>query len=652
MNLAMRTALFLAWATSFCPAGGAIDVGTMLSDMTDLGQLSRLPTPRFTTRQFSSYDRASKSPAENWFANDDHGQFIRQETVNGRTEWVMMEADGPGAIVRIWSANPKGTVRIYLDRSPAPVVETPLQTLLSGKFEGLAPPLACETSRGFNLYFPIPYARHCKVTCDQRDIYYHVNYRTYPAATTVQTFAADQIAAHRGLIERTRSALSAAAVRRELPAAETIASGETRELGRWSGPGAIDDIALKIESSADLEQATRSLVLTMRFDGALTVESPVGDFFGSGPGVNRFDSLPCGVDGDNVMWCRWKMPYAREATISLSNRGKAPAAVRRSIRAASEPWDERAMHFHARWRGEFDVATRPMRDWNFVEARGDGVFVGVVFSLDNPVKDWWGEGDEKIYVDGERFPSHFGTGTEDYFGYAWSSPRRFTHAYHNQTRCDGPVTYGRTSINRWHILDRIGFEKDFRFDMEIWHWKECRMNLAATAFWYARPGAADGFKPIADADVALRPMPAWTNPKVAGAIEGETMRIVAAPGTAAPQEWDGQSDGKQLWWRGGKTGDEMKLEFEAPAAGRYAVAGRFIRARDYGVIQLSINGARAGEAIDFYQPQVTPSAEMPLGEFELKQGTNTLTARIIGANARAVPDHMFGLDYLRLTPAK
>jgi len=70
-----------------------------------------------------------------------------------------------------------------------------------------------------------------------------------------------------------------------------------------------------------------------------------------------------------------------------------------------------------------------------------------------------GEGDEKIYVDGETFPSHFGTGSEDYYGYAWGSTEVFTHAYHNQPRCDDPKNYGNTSVNRFHVIDDIPLTK-------------------------------------------------------------------------------------------------------------------------------------------------------------------------------------------------
>ena len=165
------------------------------------------------------------------------------------------------------------------------------------------------------------------------------------------------------------------------------------------------------------------------------------------------------------------------------------------------------MYFHARWKIEHDVRTRPMQDWNYLTAKGKGVFGGVAFFIDNPVKDWWGEGDEKIYVDGETFPSHFGTGTEDYYGYGWCCPQLFTHAYHNQPRCDGPGNYGRTSVNRFDILDRIPFTTSFKFDMELWHWKDCKVNMAVMAYYYGLPGADDTFPPIAPEKLVLRPVP-------------------------------------------------------------------------------------------------------------------------------------------------
>ena len=97
----------------------------------------------------------------------------------------MADMQGPGAIVRIWSPNPGGTLRIYSTAPHRPAIEAPMTDLLSGKHRFLPPPIAVGLSMGWNLYLPIPYAKSCKVTCDKGGQYYHVNYRTYPAGTAV-----------------------------------------------------------------------------------------------------------------------------------------------------------------------------------------------------------------------------------------------------------------------------------------------------------------------------------------------------------------------------------------------------------------------------------------------------------------------------------
>jgi hypothetical protein len=346
------------------------------------------------------------------------------------------------------------------------------------------------------------------------------------------------------------------------------------------------------------------------------------------------------------------MPYEKSATIKLENRGKISVPIKSESTVANREWTKNSMHFHAGWRIDFDVPTRPMRDWNYLNVTGKGVFAGVAFYLDNPVKIWWGEGDEKIYVDGEKFPSHFGTGTEDYYGYAWGCADLFFHAYHNQPRCDGPGLYGRTSVNRFDILDRIPFEKSFNFDMELWHWSDCKVNMAVTDYYYAVPGAKDAFKPLMPEQLVLRPMPAWVSPNVPGAIEGEKMKIVKKTGTVEPQDWEDTSGGKHLWWRDGKPDDELVLGFNAPKAGKYEVVGRFLRAVDYGIVQLSVNGEKAGKPQDFYSEGVVLSPDISLGTFELKEGENQLSAVITGANEKAQKQYMFGLDYLILKPMK
>ena len=101
----------------------------------------------------------------------------------------------------------------------------------------------------------------------------------------------------------------------------------------------------------------------------------------------------------------------------------------------------------------------------YLIAQGQGVYVGTTTLLMNPnpvptpYGNWWGEGDEKIFVDNEPRPSTFGTGSEDYYNYAWSSPDIFIFPYCAQPRNDGPANRGFVTNNRWHVLDALPFER-------------------------------------------------------------------------------------------------------------------------------------------------------------------------------------------------
>ena len=134
------------------------------------------------------------------------------------------------------------------------------------------------------------------------------------------------------------------------------------------------------------------------------------------------------------------------------------------------------------------------------------------------------------------------------------------------------------------------------------------------------------------------------------------IRALPAPGKIAIDgksgDWD-LSGGRQLWWHAGmKPGDTLALAFPSLKAGKYRVFGRFLRAPDYGIHQLAINGKKAGAPIDFYTPNVEAGKEMDLGVFDLKESDNEFAATVVGANEKAVKAYMLGLDYLRLEAAQ
>jgi hypothetical protein len=592
---------------------------------------------------------------------------------------VLAEMDGPGAVVRIWSADPAdaGNIRIYLDDAKEPVIEAPLAELLGGKWKTkiggkettpFPDPIACERSRGFNLYFPIGYAKHCKITVDKSDLYYHVDYRTYPKGTEIETFSFEALS-------HGTKALNLRATQVEGDESfdagvHTIPSGKRQELTRLPGgkPGRINHCEIKLKEPN--AEALRSLVLIATFDDAKTPQiwCPLGDFFGSAPGVNPYTSLPFIVSRDKdgvTMSCFWWMPFQKSAVFAIHNFGKQDAAV--GFTGSFSPrytWTDRSMYLHAKWRTA-DMKTRPFHDWTYCDLKGKGVFVGDVLSIMSPVGAWWGEGDEKIFVDGEKFPSWFGTGSEDYYGYAWSNPEPFQHPYHNQTRSDGKgtgATRGNTSVNRFHILDAIPFEKSFRFDMEVWHWDpNVIVNYAATSYWYARPDATDDFQPVDAAVLQHIPTAPPLPPpfKVKGAIEGESLKVLGKSSDfpLGPQDLHGFTEGKwsgaaHLWGRPTKVGEWADLAVPVPADGKYEVFAYLTKAHDYGVIQFSLAGKSLGKPIDgFEADKVVSTGPINLGAVELKKGNAVLRVEVVRANEKAIgAKYMWGLDCVVLKP--
>jgi len=119
---------------------------------------------------------------------------------------------------------------------------------------------------------------------------------------------------------------------------------------------------------------------------------------------------------------------------------------------------------------------------------GPGHIAGCCLRVDSRSATWWGEGDEIIWLDRYDEPSWRGTGTEDYFGFAWCSDTVFDHPLRGQTRADGSRSNRRiASMHRYHLLDRLPFQRFARFDMEAWGLSDGFMDYETTLLWYAPP---------------------------------------------------------------------------------------------------------------------------------------------------------------------
>lgn len=601
---------------------------------------AQAPVPSYVMRQASSYSRTSKTPGnEAWFANDDYGKYLRQEG----SEYVMADLKGPGAVVRIWSANPMGTLRFYFDGESEPRIKVGMRQWVesiqnntpNGKF------WAFWADRGWNVYFPFPYAKSLKITMQPGEkenplgLYYHVGYRTYTADTSVQTFVPSDLDLS-VILRQTIAAPFAKSVDLDPKKANTKIS--------FNGSSTINRAVLvwnpKIK---DFHKTLRSIWVTATFDGEKTVSAPLGDFFAMPFGSNRKNPEGKDVNPDLTL----KMPFKKSAVFSFDRNVAAKGApVKINFEGDYTSWDAdtELNYFHcdfSRDRGR----TRPMRDMHWLDARGEGYLVGCHLLVSNPVKGWWGEGDEKIYVDDEPFPSIFGTGTEDFLNYAWSSPVPFwTPAGSQDFTTTRSSNYGYCNISRWMTRDPIPFTSSIKLDVEMWHWNDCLATFDRTVYWYAKKGAiTKGQAKPSWADLELPDFPeSW---RVKGAIEAEKLSFSKTGGTTEIQSGfaDLSADG-QIWWNDPAVGS--KLNVQVPAAnGTYELTINACHARDYGIHQLYWNGEKLGQPIDFYGTGVTWK-QIKLGKVKVTGGKGVLTAECVGQNEKAEPRRMFGLDYL------
>ena len=275
------------------------------------------------------------------------------------------------------------------------------------------------------------------------------------------------------------------------------------------GAGCIRHIWFTMAS--DDPRYLRKYLLRMFWDGEKnpSVEVPVGDFFGVGHGVaNHFVSLPLnmtrgpGRDIRAGMNCYFPMPYAKSARIEMENQ--CVETVHHFYYIDYEEYDalpEDQGRFHAWWNCENPTKAVRLRgglnttgDENYLilDAKGRGHYVGCVLSIDNinpPTAGhgWYGEGDDMIFIDGEKWPpSLHGTGTEDYFCEAWGFPSgEYAGPYHGVSLAGGIQDWtGKWSLYRFHIEDAVHFQKSIRVSIEHGHANNLANDYSSVAYWY------------------------------------------------------------------------------------------------------------------------------------------------------------------------
>jgi hypothetical protein len=431
--------------------------------------------------------------------------------------------------------------------------------------------------------------------------------------------------------------------------------GETIVLANLRGPGMVTHIWLTV--AANEYGWPRLLRLRVYYDGSPTpsVDAPVGDFFGVGHGFERdINSLMIrDSSSGRSRNSYWPMPFRRACRIAITNEG------RRRVSNLYYHVDWRKLpslppstaYFHALYRQALPAAAG--KPYEVLSVQGRGHYAGTVMSVIQTAAGWFGEGDDLIYVDGEKTASIQGTGTEDYFNDAWSL-REAQGLYTGVPVAEGTDVGARMTAYRWHLADPIPFTRSFRFDFEHAGWTynpdgtvrsafEERPDLfSSVAFWY-QDGIARGL-----------PEPPYGAARLP---HGNAQQIEVEDLIADVRTENGKAEvQKDVFWsrdllflNAAAPGAKIAIPFQVDRDGEYELTAQIAHAPDYGNYEALLDGQPANPQapIDAWYSEVYVAADHMLGWKKLTKGSHLLTFVCTGKDPRS-SGYNLGIDTLIL----
>lgn len=276
-----------------------------------------------------------------------------------------------------------------------------------------------------------------------------------------------------------------------------IKAKTTVVLADIEGPGVIQQIWMTPTG------VWRNMILRIYWDDQEfpSVECPIGDFFANGWGKYApVVSQAICVNPGSAFNCYWAMPFRKRCRITYENRSDDQSRLYFQINYALQEFPQDAAYFHAQFRRTNPLPYKEV--YTILDGvEGQGHYVGTYMAWGVNNSGWWGEGEIKFYLDGDEYPTICGTGTEDYFCGSYNFENQVTKQYEAYTtpyaglpqiiRPDGVYqSQTRFGMYRWHMLDPIRFEKDFRVTIQALGWRSghrylpLQDDIASVAFWY------------------------------------------------------------------------------------------------------------------------------------------------------------------------
>ncbi|MBN1844527.1 MAG: DUF2961 domain-containing protein [Sedimentisphaerales bacterium] len=444
---------------------------------------------------------------------------------------------------------------------------------------------------------------------------------------------------------------------------KNLPPGETRVLMDAAGPGVITHIWMTFlgpepQNWAKAGSANhQEMLLRIYWDGSERpgVEAPLGDFFANAFGRrSEVISLPVIVEDADSYNCFWHMPFRRAARVEIVNQSEKPVSLLYYnidwIKKDSLPPD--TPYFYAQYRQEYPVQSG--RDYVLLDTRGKGHYVGTVLSVRTRSPSWFGEGDEKIYIDGEASPSIWGTGTEDYFLSAWGLKIAGTPYFGVPYFDQWGIVGGHTSAYRWHLQDPIVFNTAIRVTIEHYgwispdenpeykthSWNERQDDYSSVAFWY-QTGTPTFTARAVDAD--QRRLPSLD--RRIGAADFTAAKH-HGPGEAKVQNLDLYPEAQLLYMPMNPQDAWLEIPFTVERTEPVRLLLTLTRSYDFGIYRASLNGVPLGADMDLYSPEVE-SREYHLLDFWPDPQTYTLRLECVGQNPLSRGCYL-GIESVRL----
>ncbi len=442
-----------------------------------------------------------------------------------------------------------------------------------------------------------------------------------------------------------------------------VLSGETKVVLEAEGPGVVTHMWFTFLGTGrhpwavDGSASHQEIVLKVFYDGSETpdIEVPFGDFFANCFGERReVISMPVVVEDADSYNTFWPMPFRKSIRIEVENQSKTKNInlLYYNIDWIKKPnLPRNTPYFYARYRQEYPQNSGD--DYLILETEGRGHYVGTVFSVRTRSPQWFGEGDEKIYIDGEDEASIWGTGTEDYFLSAWALLNEVSTPFFGTPYFTHGKLGGKTAAYRWHIADPVVFNKSIRVTIEHsgWmsadetrerrthSWEEREDDVATVAYWY-QTGKPEYAGPIPPAEERILPQIDLVFPAAAALESG----LKGGRGLVQ-RDLDHYMDG-QLTFMPSSSGASVAIPFKVTVKEPRRLVLATTKAPDYGIWQAYLDGIAVGQPFDLYSDRIEPF-EVHLLDFRPDPGDYVLTLKCVGKN-RFSDGESIGIESVRL----